>query len=282
MTRPDLAAGPPPPGDALRAFGVRVEPVLLDGGQRRTWRAGDVVLKPVEEPDEHAWLCETYDAWPARDVVRVPQPLRTADGAWDAHGWAAHRWLDGTTARCRDDPEAFRRTVDAFHDVTADLPRPAFLDERDDAWSFGDRVAWEGLAPQGTPEVLALLDEALAGLRPVSSPSQVVHGDVGGNVLRAPGLPDAVIDWPAYHRPRGLALAVAAGDAVAWEGAPEAFLDRWADVPEWGQLVLRAVVARIATRGRHDALGVPMPGDDYAAVRRPSVEMALRLVARGG
>jgi hypothetical protein len=86
--------------------------------------------------------------------------------------------------------------------VTADLPRPAFLDHRDDAWSFGDRVAWDGEPPQGAPEDLELLEEALAALRPVSSPAQVVHGDVGGNVLRAPGLPDAVIDWPPYHRPR--------------------------------------------------------------------------------
>jgi len=42
------------------------------------------------------------------------------------------------------------------------------------------------------------------------------------------------------------------------------------------------VVARIATRGRHDALGVAPPQDDYVAARRPSVEMALRLVARVG
>ena len=90
MTRPDPAAGPPP-REALRAFGVRVEPVLRDGGRRRTWRAGDVVLKPVGNPDEHDWLCETYDTWPTRDVVHVPQPLQAADGAWDAHGSAAHR-----------------------------------------------------------------------------------------------------------------------------------------------------------------------------------------------
>jgi hypothetical protein len=53
-------------------------------------------------------------------------------------------------------------------------------------------------------------------------------------------------------------------------------------VPDWGQLVLRAVVARIATRGRHDVLRGALPQDDYVAARRPSVEMALRLVARGG
>lgn len=109
----------------------------------------------------------------------------------------------------------------------------------------------------------------------------MIHGDVGGNVLRAPGLPDAVIDWPPYHRPAGFSLAVAAGDAVCWEGAPEALLDVWSDVPDWDQLLLRAVIYRIATRGRNEALGVtPAGSDGYVDARRPSVEMVLRHVER--
>jgi hypothetical protein len=40
----------------LAGYGARDEPRLLPGGQGRTWRAGDVVLKPVDDPDEHAWV----------------------------------------------------------------------------------------------------------------------------------------------------------------------------------------------------------------------------------
>ena len=127
---------------------------------------------------------------------------------------------------------------------------------------------------------MALAEQAIGALRP-DQPAQVIHGDLGGNVLRAPGLPDAVIDWPPYFRPRGFALAVTAGDAVCWEGAPVDLLDRWSDVPEWDQLLLRAVVYRIGTRGRNEALGVsPAGSDGYVDARRPSVDLVLRRVGR--
>ncbi|CAN5675583.1 TIGR02569 family protein [soil metagenome] len=276
MSRPPAVPGRTPPPAVLRAFGVRDEPVLLDGGQYRAFRAGGLVLKPVDDPPEqHDWLCETYAAWSAHDLVRVPEPV-AADAGWSAHGWSAHRWLEGGTVRAGDDPDRFRRTAEAFHDVVAPLDRPSFLDVRDDAWSFGDRVAFEGATPVGRPETLAMLEPLLAALRPVETPFQVIHGDLGGNVLRAPGRPDAVIDWPPYFRPRGFVLAVTAGDAVAWEGAPASLLDRWADVPEWDQLLLRAVVYRVATRGHAEAAGVPVGGThEYAAVRWPVVDLVL-------
>ncbi|NUR09022.1 MAG: hypothetical protein HOQ45_18695, partial [Nocardioidaceae bacterium] len=51
----------------------------LDGGMRRTWRAGDLVLKPVDgPPGQHAWTCEVYAGWPADAGVRWPP-------AWTFH-----------------------------------------------------------------------------------------------------------------------------------------------------------------------------------------------------
>ena len=281
MSRARLPVGEPPGADVLDAFGATHQPRLLAGGMGRTYRSGDLVLKPVDgPPGQHEWMCEVFDTWPAGDRVRVPRPVRTLDGAWSAHGWAAHRWVPGRTARCGEDPAAFRRTCDAFHDAVSGLARPDFLDARDDPWSHGDRVAFGEAEPVGPPEVLALLEPLLAATRPLALEPQVIHGDLGGNVLRAPGRPDAVIDWPPYFRPRDLALAIIATDAVAWEGAPERLLDAWADVPGWSQLMVRAVVCRVATRGRHEHLGWPTTDsvEKYADRRRPSVEMVLRRV----
>jgi uncharacterized protein (TIGR02569 family) len=224
---------------------------------------GDLVLKPVEDVVEHAWVADMYDAWSC-EAVGVPRPLR-ADGAWSYAGWGAHRWSPGETARAGDDPSWFRATFEAFHDAVAEAARPAFLDDRDDAWSHGDRVAWEAEAPRGTPDTLDLLRRALALLEPVDLPSQIVHGDLGGNVLRD-GDWAGVIDWPAYHRPRAWALAVVATDAVCWEDADPSLLDRWGGDPHWPQLLLRAVIYRIATRGHNEAAGSsPVGSDGYVA-----------------
>jgi uncharacterized protein (TIGR02569 family) len=242
----------PPPPSACRAFGVTDEPVLLPGGFSQTaWRAGGVVLKRVAHQDEHAWVCDVYDGWVEPDV-RVPRPLRAETGSWSHDGWGAHVWLEGEPCGPSRDPDRFRSAAQSFHGATASLEPPGFIATRDDAWSYGDRVAWEGAVPVGTTGTLAQLARGLTLLAPVDLPCQVVHGDLAGNVLFAPRLPPAVIDWPPYVRPAGWALAVAAMDAVCFGGADPALLDRWADQPQWDQLLVRALVYRIATRGRRE------------------------------
>jgi uncharacterized protein (TIGR02569 family) len=248
-----------PPGEVLDSFGAPGDPVLLDGGMQRTWRVGDVVLKPVEDVVEHAWVCEVYDAW-SEDAVRVPQPLRAA-GDWSYAGWGAHVFVPGTTARVGDDPAWFRDAAEAFHGAVRDLPRPAFLDDRDDAWSYGDRVAWDDEPLRGAPATVALLARAREMSVPVDVPAQVVHGDLCGNLLRDGATP-GVIDWPAYHRPRAWASAVVATDAIRWEGVDVSLLDDWQDGPDWLQLVLRAVVYRLATRAWLEAAGTATGDED--------------------
>jgi uncharacterized protein (TIGR02569 family) len=252
-----------PPAAVLRAFEVNAEPEPLPGGTGRTWLAGDVVLKPIDNEVEHAWVSEVCEAWES-DTVAVPLPLR-AGTEWSAFGWGAQVLMPGRTARAGEDPGWFRQVCDDFHAVTRLLARPAFLEARDDAWAFGDRVAWEGLAPQGADRTLTLLERAIARLKPVDATDQVVHGDLGGNLLRIEERA-AVIDWPPYWRPVDWALAVAATDAVCWEGADESLLDEWSTGEQWPQHLLRAAVYRLATRGRNEARGHVPVGSDASLV----------------
>jgi uncharacterized protein (TIGR02569 family) len=190
----------------------------------------------------------------------VPQPIR-AGGAWSFAGWGAHEFVPGDTAHVTDDPTWFRDACEAFHDAVASQDRPSFLDDRDDAWSYGDRVAWDGVPLRGSPRTVGVLERALDLMEPVALPSQVVHGDLCVNVLRDGDLP-GVIDWPAYYRPRGWALAVVATDAIRWEGADCALLELWDQGAGWTQLLLRAVVYRLATRAWLEAAGSATGDED--------------------
>lgn len=244
-----------PPAPVLEAFGVAGEPELLPEGFTRTaWRVGDVVVKRVGHVVEHAWISEVYDAWSAPDV-RVPTPLRAADGAWSCEGWGAHVWLPGETVGAAADPDWFRAAGEAFHVAVRELDAPAHLATKQDHWTTGDRVAWDDAPPGGDPATLELLHDALALRRPVDLPIQLVHGDLGHNVLRHDGLPPGVIDWPPYVRPVGWALAVSLLDEVCYWGSPPALLDRWADLACWDQLLLRALIYRVATRGAQEVEG---------------------------
>ena len=98
----------------------------------------------------------------------------------------------------------------------------------------------------------ARLFAALAdGRRPIDVPSQVVHGDLFGNVLFAGSAPPAIVDITPYWRPPAWAAGVIVVDALAWGGAPIELLaegDRW---PQWRQLLRRALLFRLAVSLAH-------------------------------
>lgn len=243
-----------PDADVLESFGLDATVAVerLPGGQGRAWRSGQFVLKRVEDAREHAWVCEVYAEWPADAEVAVPEPVRAGSGEWAVEGWGAHRMVLGEHLRAGDDPVRFREAAERFHAVVATLARPRLLDDRADAWSHGDRVAWGEADPtSGTGPVHDVLRLALAACRPVVLSSQVVHGDLSTNVL-ASHAGAAVIDWPPYFRPPGWALAVVAVDALCWEAASPSLLDAWSDQEQWRDLLLRALVYRLDTRLQRD------------------------------
>lgn len=258
----DVDAAPPSVG-VLRAFSVgESEPVLLAGGRGLTWRAGDVVLRPHDGAAETDWRSGVLATLEHTAAFRTPRPVATADGHWRADRWEAWEWLPAAADETR--VEDVIRAGAAFHRAVAHLDRPAFLDDAGDAWSRADRMAW-GEQPMPRDPTL---DRLVAAFRPVRAPSQLVHGDLLGNVLFADGQPPAVIDWPPYWRPAGTGAAIAAVDAVCWHGVPTSRLGSLGDgVAEWRQLLVRALAFRIATLhtlGAWDA--------DGAARHRPVVD----------
>ncbi|MGW4795328.1 TIGR02569 family protein [Nonomuraea sp. NPDC004297] len=254
------------PPEVLAAFGVAAaEPVWMGGA----WRAGALALKRIDFLPEALWRAGVLAALPDSPAFRIARPVAAADGAWTAGGWEASRMVAGEPDTGRQDDVL--RAGAAFHEAIAHLPRPSFLDVRDNPWTRGDRVAWEeSPVPSGAA---GLLEPLLRARRPVELPSQAVHGDLPGNVLFAAGRPPAIIDWPVYWRPPSWAAAVAVADALCWYGARPALAARWAHLPEWGQMLVRALIYRIVT---HDIVHGPTgwtPG--LLAAHRPAVEVAL-------
>lgn len=242
--------GPTP--DVLRAFDARGERLRrLPGGAGHTWTDGRVVLKPVGNVAEHAWVSEVYATW-QHPEVRVPEPVVPRDGqvtGWSVSGWGAHVFLPGRDAELPRDLQHVKQASDVFHRCIRDLGRPDFLDDRNDPWAYGDRLAWEDAEPVGDPETVEVIERLQAQLRPVSSPSQVIHGDVLPNVLLDEHLAAGVIDWPPYFRPAEMASAIAVTDAVTFHAAPMSLLDEWATGPDWHQLLIRALLYRLGPTG---------------------------------
>lgn len=232
------SAATSPPATVLQMFGV-TDPLLLTGGTGTSWRAGDLVLKPVGtflEP------LEWSESLPATSTVRTARPVRATDGRIAVDGWSATPFLVGSPIdnAWEQIATAGRALSNEFTGTAA----PEWFTQRDDAWAVADRVAWdEAPLPATAPGWLYALAERRSC---VDSPSTLIHGDLTGNTLFHPGLPPAVIDFSPYFRPLEYAVAIVAVDAVCFEGAQRGVreLVRGAEAQ---QLILRAILFRAIT-----------------------------------
>lgn len=229
-----------PPDQVMRAFGASGVPIPLAGGLEQTaWRFGDIVLKPVSEPNpgEGDWVASVLDAM-HEDGFRVIKPVRADDGRWLVDYWTAWHWLDGEHVRANWCDVA--SAADVFH---RELPkaaaraglaaRPDWLDAREHRWARSERTVWHGAAlpptmQNGTLE-WSMFERAIAMGPPLDEAGrarcQVVHGDIAGNTLvDADGVAGFIDVSPGWRTPQSAGVQVLV-EAVAWFGADTALLD---------------------------------------------------------
>ncbi|QKE84652.1 TIGR02569 family protein [Arthrobacter sp. NEB 688] len=251
------------PASVLEAFGADDPPRLLTGGQGTSWRSGGLVLKPGSGPI-HAWLGEGLEGVSAAEF-RLATPVRTIHGTWSWDGWSATQWVEGTEPD-QTKESTWLKIIEAgraFHQAVAHLRRPDCLHARNDWWAIADRVAWGEHNIRFRPEFAALGRRLHGAVEPLGA-SQIVHGDLTGNVMFSPTLPPAVIDISPYWRPPEYAEGVVVADALCWHSAQASLLDE-AGVSV--AAVARALLFRMATTSQAASAGRAR-GDVEADLRR--------------
>ncbi|WP_067687789.1 TIGR02569 family protein [Nocardia jejuensis] len=256
-----------PPEHVRSTFGLReIVPVPLgnwDGG----WRCGDVVLSPVTDHARAAWSAKVRETLRV-DGIRLARPVRATDGRYVVSGWRADTYLEGVPEPRHDEVVSVSLRL---HQVTATLERPRFLAQAPvapwvdvDVFAAADRAAWEavplrslkmgGLLPSTSPDgdrSLHLITQLSTLRKPVVTPAQLVHGDLFGTVLFAGAFAPGLTDITPYWRPAPWAAAVIVVDALSWGGGDDGLLQRWGDLPEWPQMLVRAVMFRLAVHALH-------------------------------
>jgi uncharacterized protein (TIGR02569 family) len=106
--------------------------------------------------------------------------------------------------------------------------------------------------PAADAERSVELIRQLATLRkPTKSPNQLVHGDLYGTVLFVGTAAPGITDITPYWRPASWAAGVAVIDALSWGEADDGLIERWNALPEWPQMLLRALMFRLAVHALH-------------------------------
>lgn len=256
----------PPPEHVLAAFGLSgVTPVPLGAGWEGGWRCGEVVLSMVADHARAAWSARVRETLFV-DGVRLARPVRSTDGRYVVSGWRADTFVAGAPEPRHDEVVS---TAVRLHEATSKLERPRFLTQGPSApWAdidvfiAADRAAWEDRPLQSVPPAatapstdgqrsIELLNQ-LAGLRRrTKSPSQLVHGDLYGTVLFAGTAAPGITDITPYWRPASWAAGVVVVDALSWGDADAGLIERWNALPEWPQMLLRALMFRLAVHALH-------------------------------
>jgi uncharacterized protein (TIGR02569 family) len=264
----------PPPPRVLAAFGVPgARPVPLGGGQGTAWLAGEMVLKPADMGrDELEWQARIHSRVRC-DGFRLSRVRPALDGSLCVEGWYGTQYLAGWHEQRRW-PEILA-AGERLHAALRGIARPPFMGQRSSPWAIGDRTAWgENSASQFAH--VRHLPQLTAVLCPVTAPSQLIHGDLTGNVLFHDQLPPAIIDFSPYWRPPAFASAIVVADALVWEGADSHLLDAVGHISDFGQYLARALIYRAVT----DWLLTPdEPAEPGVSLDRlaPAVDLACQL-----
>lgn len=258
-----------PPEHVRSTFGLRESVgVALGGSWDGGWRYDDVVLAPVTDNARAAWSAKIREFLDV-DGVRLARPVRSSDGRYVVSGWHAENFITGAPEPRYD--EVVSVSV-RLHAKTATLERPRFLAQPVappfsdvDVFAVADQSAWaeeplraarehgmlERVGDDGERS-LKLISQLASLRQPVRTPDQVVHGDLFGTVLFAGAAAPGIVDFTPYWRPAPWAAAVVVVDAISWGGADEGLIGRWNVLPEWPQMLLRALMFRLAVHALHD------------------------------
>ncbi|MGH3522648.1 MAG: TIGR02569 family protein, partial [Mycobacterium sp.] len=227
----------------------------------------EVVLSMVADNARAAWSARVRETLFV-DGVRLARPVRSTDGRYVVAGWRADTFVAGAPEPRHD--EVVSAAV-RLHEATGKLERPRFLTQGPaapwadvDVFIAADRAAWEERPLQSVEQAARVapptadgqrsvdLINQLAGLRrPTKSPHQLVDGDLYGTVLFAGSAAPGITDITPYWRPASWAAGVVVVDALSWGEADEGLIERWNALPEWPQMLLRALMFRLAVHALH-------------------------------
>jgi uncharacterized protein (TIGR02569 family) len=234
--------------DILRAFDVSGKPVRLVGGQGTSYLVDGVVLKPIDNEVEACWIADIYNNLDSSEF-RVAKPVRAKNNSWVFDKWVAYNFINGEHLKNKHSETVEISKV--FHKALEKIPKPSFLEGSDDAWAIADRIAWEESPIPKNKLTDEVFEKLFSNLQKNELPNQIIHGDIGENILFDSELAPAIIDFCPYWRPASFSIAVAIIDWIVWENADILIIDLYKKDKGFDQLLLRALIRRICEYIEH-------------------------------
>lgn len=207
----------------LQAFNLNGDARPLPGGQNNSWRVGDFVLKYVGPDEHHEWVAAALSKLKP-EGFRISAPVISSHDRFVLEGWTCCSFQEGTFVK------GFERTKlevsRLFHQSLVDVDLSAYH-PANNAWQTAHRMV---LLKHPTPDY----------------PTQLVHGDLAGNILFHDEQPPLILDFSPTIAPVEYAEAILIADSIAWYDAPLSAVDLLPQNEIYHDMLVRAVMFRLA------------------------------------
>ncbi|MDO4908670.1 MAG: TIGR02569 family protein [Corynebacterium sp.] len=251
------------PGPIATAFHIPNRPGQRLGSE---WDYGVLVDQTVVSPvisRDTALLSSRLRESITPKFVRFARPLHSGDGRVVVRGYKATAFEMGMS---RTNPDLVIRAALDVEQAISEVEIPRFVDylpdfgDENKVYRTADFAAWSDSPAEvistyvnnpdfSTDTTFITALETIAAifpkLKPIDAPRQLIHADMWGTTLVQASLPPVVTDFYFQAHPAGFSAALVAIDALADGAASSKIITRYNYLPNWEQLLLRALSYRL-------------------------------------
>lgn len=228
--------------EIAKFFGSTEQVFLLSGGEGQTYKSGKIILKKTNNEIESIGLADFVYNLEIKPGLRIQKPVKSVKGNWVESGYVAWEFLEG-----KEFSGNFEQKITIckmFNKTFEGYAKPKFLEYKNDPWFIADKYVWGEKDGEYQEDFQEIIRSTLQKINPINLESQLIHGDISGNIISDDVLGAAVIDLTFYYRPVNYSIAILLVDMLTWEGADISLYGLVKEIPSIDQLLLRAGLKR--------------------------------------
>ncbi len=230
----------------LDAFAIQGEITRLSGGQQNSYRVGNYVVKFNDGDNRKYDYIANILLSINNPQYRIAKPVKSIYGEYVREGYIVLNYEEG-----EHDVDNIAETLQLSKLLRQDLQNFDIeqLEQVDNQWSYAMDILFR---QRGFPEYVTekhklICTNLLRKMENYSGELQIIHADLGGNVIFHNSLPPCVIDFSPNVAPPKLQEAIIVSDAIAWGSKTEEIFNLLDDFESYRLFLKYAVLFRIIT-----------------------------------
>jgi|GEM_PF-1815868 len=229
---------------AYRDFNLTGKGIKIEGGQGNSYLFGDIFVKKNDGDNRNIDYISRILSEIKSNLYRVPRPLKSNNGTYISDGYIAAYYVEG-----KHDFNDLERVMEISREFHRDISiyDPGLMRQEDTQWAmamdilFRDREIPEHVDEDNMEKCICMLNK----LESFEEPLQIIHADIGGNIIYNDGQLPCIIDFSPCIAPAPMAEAIAVVDHIAWEGKDISALGLLEPVSKYLKYIRYAVMFRL-------------------------------------